>query len=345
MKVAIKVPTKESGHLVRGVGFYTKRLIEGLKSRSDVQLLEFNGDIPEGVDVVHFPFFDLYSASLKVNRRVSVVVTIHDVIPLVFPSHYPVGLRGRLAHMMQRKSLGKVTRIITDSKASKEDLLKYLKLDRDKVDVVYLAASSDFKVVKDEKKLSEVRNKFSLPEKYAIYVGDVNWNKNILGMTRACLDSGLDIVLVGKAFEKTKLEGNKELESYRNFLEEFGDDARVHILGFLKTEDLVCVMNLASVCMLVSFAEGFGLSILEAQSCGVPVVASDRSSLPEVAGEGAVLVDPYKVENIAAAVRNIVDDEALRKKLIAKGFINRAKFSWERCIKETIMSYHKAMED
>ena len=144
---------------------------------------------------------------------------------------------------------------------------------------------------------------------------------------------------MGKDFEKQENLDHPEMASYRQFLQEFASHPRVHRLGFLPNEDLVAVMNLADVLLLPSFYEGFGLTILEAQACGTSVVTANISSVPEVAGDGAILVNPHSVNEISKAIRMIIESEDQRTKLVKAGFKNVSCFSWENTAKDTIKVY------
>jgi len=268
------------------------------------------------------------------------VVTVHDVTPLVFPKAYPPGVRGQIKNFFQRQQLKKVDAIITDSEASKKDIIKYLKIDSAKIHPVYLAPGEQFKRISN---LGQVKEKFNLPEKFLLFVGSPNWNKNLVNLTQAAVDAGVDIVFAGKAFEKERKLEHIELRPFAQFLEKFEDNPLVHILGFVSDEDIVPLYNSASALMLPSFYEGFGLTILEAQACGVPVITSDVSSMPEVAGDSALMVDPEKVLEIKAAIEKVLGDEKLRKELVKKGEENVKRFSWKKTAEETDKVYQQIL--
>lgn len=343
MKVAFNILPLQTGHKTRGVGSYTKNLLNSLKKRSDIQIQEFI-DIKEvkNADVIHYPFFDLFQKSLPLRKKIPIVVTIHDVTPLVFPQHYPSGVRGKINTQLQKLALRNIKAIITDSYASKEDIIKYLHIDKEKIFPVYLAPAEHFKPIKDLVFLSNLKQKYSLPHKFVIYVGDVNWNKNLLNLTQACIDADVDVVFVGKSFEQKIIGNHAELKSFAKFIEQFSHNPLVHLLGFVSDDDLVGLMNVAEATLLPSFYEGFGLTILESQSCGTPVITSDVSSMPEVAGIGALLVDPNNVNQISNAVKQVIDDQSLRDNLIRNGFENIKRFSWDKTAQEMIKVYECA---
>lgn len=342
MKIALNSLPLTTEHKNRGIGFYTKNLLEGLQKQPNIEVQEFSYiNEVKLADIVHYPCFDLFKRTLPIAKKFPTIVTIHDVAPLIFPQHYPPGIKGKINFFFQKLSLSNVRTIITDSRSSKADIEKYLGVDRKKIYPIYLAASGFFRPVKNQNFLEEARKKYCLPKVFSIFVGSVNWNKNILNMVEASLQADLDIVLVGKDFENRDNLGHPERRSYAKFLEKYAINKRVHILGYVDNTDLTVIINLAQVLLLPSYDEGFGLPILEAQACGVPVVTSNISSMPEVAGKGALFVNPYKVEEIEIAIETILTDRETRDGLISKGFNNCRKFSWEKTVEQTLAVYNK----
>lgn len=342
MKVAINTLPLKTGHKTRGIGFYTKNLLEGLNNRPDIKIQEF-ADISEvsKADLVHYPFFDLFQRTLSLRKKFPTVITIHDVIPLVFPDRYPPGIKGIINNYYQKLALKNVEAVITDSEASKKDIYNYLGVGLNKIHTVYLAGGTFYHPIKDSKQLTLIKNKYKLPDKFALFIGSVNWNKNLLNLTKGCLKAGTDLVLVGKDFENEDNLDHPERISYSQFLKEFKSNPRVHILGFISDEDLAAIMNLARVLLLPSFYEGFGLPILDAQTSGTPVITSNISSMPEVAGDGALLVDPYSVESISQGIKKIREDKILKDKLIKEGFKNTKIFSWKKTVEQTVKVYQQ----
>lgn len=340
MKIAFCSLPLKSGHKTRGIGFYTQNLLAGLKKRSDIKIYEFShpSEIKDA-DIVHYPFFDLFQRTLPINKKFPTVATIHDVIPLIFPWHYPPGIKGRLKSFYQKLSLKNVKAVITDSKSSKKDIVKFLNVNPKKVFPISLASTPNFKVIYDTKHLSLVQNKHHLPQNFALYIGSVNWNKNLSNMTAACMEADIDLVLAGKDFEDQSHLDHPERKSYSEFLQKFASQPKVHILGFVPDEDLVAIINLSQMVLLPSFYEGFGLPILEAQACEIPVIIGNVSSMPEVAGDGAILVDPESVQDIACAISKILNNKIFKNNLILKGTANLKRFSWDKTINQTIKVY------
>lgn len=339
IKVFFDINPIKSGHKTRGVGVYIKNLLKALESRDDVKLV----DLKEA-DLIHYPFFDFFKYSVTFKTSKPQVVTIHDTTPLLFPRHYPKGIKGTINYGLQRMSL-KNKVIITDSENSKKDINKILKIDLNKIFVTYLSGGEQYKKITDDQILKKVKRRYKLPEKYALYVGSVNWNKNLLNMAEAATKAGIDFVLIGKGFEEKENLNHPELKSFRTFLEKYQNNPKIHILGYVDDEDLVAITNSAQVFLFVSFYEGFGMPVLEAQKSGVPVITSNVSSLPEVVGDSALMIDPESVDDIVKAILKVTSDKVLRNDLIVKGLENVKRFSWEKTAKHTVEVYKYALKN
>ncbi len=346
IRVAINNTALSSGHKTRGIGFYTKNLIDSLRAHLDITVLQFSmtKDIKRA-DIVHYPNFDFFQMTLPFKRKFPTVVTIHDVIPLLFPEHYPPGIKGRLKLSLQKRSLKSISGVITDSEVSKKDIHQILGVELRKIYVTYLAPATHFKAISDKKRLKEIKDKYNLVDQFAIFVGSVNWNKNLLNLTQASVDAGIDIYLIGKNFEEISVSNHPELRSYKQFLEKYSNHPKVHLLGFIPDEEIVEIYNLASILLLPSFYEGFGLPILEAQTCGLPVITSNTSCMPEIAGEGAILVNPESIEEIKQGIEKIINDKKFTESLINGGFKNVKKFSWNKTADETVKVYQHVLKN
>ena len=344
MKIGIDISNLDELSKKRGIGFYTQNLISSLNEYTNAQvsvIVEKNEDIK--IDIIHYPFFDFFKFSLPLIKKNPTIVTIHDVIPLLFPKAYPPGVKGNIHLSLQKISLKNVSAILTDSESSKKDIVKVFNINSEKIFPIHLASDESFKVISDSKRKNEIYSKYELADKFVIYVGDVNWNKNLFKLTEAALDADIDIYLIGKAFEDKTNLNHPEKKSYKKFLDNFESNPKVHILGFVPQEDLVIIMNLATMLLLPSLYEGFGLPILEAQSCGLPVITSNISSMPEVGGEGALFVDPNNKEDVKKQIKLLLNNEKERIKLIEKGFENTKKFSWKETALNTYKVYEKVL--
>lgn len=347
MKVAIDITPLKNEHQFRGIGVYTKSLINTLQSIKapdfSVHLIE-KGKIPDDCDLVHYPFFDFFFLTLPLKKPKPTVVTIHDCTPLVFPENYPPGVKGEIKFLIQKLSLKGVRRVIADSENSKRDIIKFLGVPKSKIDVIYLAAGNQVRRVANREFLTKLSNKFNLPKKFVLYVGDVNFNKNLPGLVKACRKVEIPLVLVGKQATQTDFDAkNIENQSLIELIKLIKGKKDVLRSGFVKQKELAGLYSLASVYCQPSFYEGFGMQILEAMSIGCPVVTSNVSSLPEVAEKAAVLVNPYKVEEIAKAIEKVTRDQNLAEELRKAGFTQVKKFSWEKTARQTIASYKRAL--
>jgi glycosyltransferase involved in cell wall biosynthesis len=347
MKIAIDVSPLHSAHQYRGIGSYTRNLIGSLKAidkKNEYFLIANDKELNRlKPDIVHYPYFDFFQLTLPLMREKPTIVTIYDVIPLIFPEHFPPGLKGRVKLEIQKHSLNGVKAIITISEASKKDIIKYLEVPKEKVFVTYLAPGKEFKKFQPKAgpPLAEkIRQKYHLPEVFVFYVGDVNWHKNIPGLIKvmAKINPAVSLVLAGKAFMDEELKETKEI---LQLIKEPNLINRVKLLGYLPESELVAIYNLASVYCQPSFYEGFGLPVLEAMACGCPVVAAKAGSLPEICKEAAIMIDPYDISDIARGINRVVENKSIRNDLINKGFKQENKFSWEKTARETLAVYNR----
>lgn len=336
LKIAINTSPLKGAHAVRGVGSYTKNLVDALKKRNDIKLV----DLKENPDVVHYPYFDLFFLTLPFNKTYSTVVTIHDVIPLLYPEHYPKGIRGWIKFQIQKFSLKGVSAVIADSETSKKDILRFLDVPQEKVHTIHLAPANNFKPITNHRLLITARKKYQLPDSFVLYVGDVNYNKNVLGLVKACKVIKTPLVIVGKqAVEKDFDRSHPENQPLVQLIEQYGSDLDILRVGFVSDKDLVAIYNLATVYCQPSFYEGFGLPVLEAMACGCPVVAGRTQALVEVAGDGAIFVDPKDYNEIAKGLQQLISNSQKRNKLIKKGLEHVKKFNWLKVAGETVKIY------
>jgi len=343
VKVAIDISPLKTGHKVRGIGSYTKHLVEQFRKGSaniDFEFFE-NPSSPPPVDLVHYPYFDLFFHSLPISKKTSRVVTIHDVIPLIFPQYFPSGIRGNINLLLQKLALRNVDAIICDSQTSKKDIIDKLSVPKNKVYVIYLASSDKFHPISDYSVLSVVAKKYKLPKKFVLYVGDVNWSKNIPNLLRAVKRADVNLVMVGEALTDKSLP---ETKSINNLISELKIENQIVKTGYVSESDLVAIYNLTQVTVLPSFYEGFGLPILESMVCGTPVVCSENSSLPEIAGSHAVFCEPDNPSNIARKITKVMSLNPRQKQVLSQKFIEHASpFTWEKVAAQTMKVYESLL--
>ncbi len=346
MKVVIDISLLHPAALKRGVGFYSLNLFQALKNLGDKNqyFLKKGKDISFSPDLVHYPFFDPFFLTLPCLIRKKAIVTIHDLTPLKFPQHYPSGVKGKIKWQMQKRLVKNAKAIITDSHNSKKDTVEIIGYPQERIFPIYLAADDNFQPLKMKQlMIKRLREKYHLPEKFLFYVGDLNWNKNIKGLIRAFgevgnKDKDLSLVLAGPAFENQDL---RELKELKDLIEILGLVKRVLILGFIPAKDLVIIYNLAKLYIQPSFYEGFGLPVLEAMSCGCPVLSSNQGSLPEIGGQAVAYFYPFKENDLENNLSSLLKNKNKLKDLKKRGLMQAKKFSWRKTALETREVYEK----
>jgi glycosyltransferase involved in cell wall biosynthesis len=343
IKVLFDTAPLYNGNAGRGVGAYTKFLTEALAKRDDVTLLEKG--MTKEADLVHYPFFDLFFATLPLLRSYKTVVTVHDVIPLQFLSEYKPGKKGMVRFFRQRLALQSVNAVITDSEASKKEIIKHLKIKAHKVHVVQLAANPELKPAVD-KKLLEVKEKYLLPENYLLYVGDINYNKNLPQLIKALkfLPDEVSLVCVGRNFKPQEIPEWKAIEVQIALSDVPNRVQFVNELSGESVDELSAIYSGATAYVQPSLAEGFGLPVLEAMQCGTPVVCAQNSSLVEVGGDEVVYVQT-DAESIATGVKEVLEwSDDVRAKRISSAKKWAKHFTWEKAAEETVKVYQEVLK-
>ena len=277
----------------------------------------------ERLDLFHAPHY-----VLPVLTPTRSVVTIHDCIHLMFPDY----LRHRLAHAYAHASLWTAAhqsdRIFTVSEQSKRDILKFFKVPPDKIVVTPNAIDDRFSSPPSEEHIVQTRERYQLSHTYLLYVGNIKPHKNLERLIEAfhlVRQQGrpeLELVIIGDEISK--------MQSLRRAVHKYQLHRYIRFLGFVPDKTLAVLYRLASVFVFPSLYEGFGLPPLEAMASGTPVVTSNVSSLPEVVGDAAVLVDPYSAEAIAAGILEVLRSTHLREELKRRGFERVKAYSWQR---------------
>ena len=225
---------------------------------------------------------------------------------------------------MFRRSAAKASLIVAISEQTRRDTIKILGAPPEKVVTIPLAAGSQFRRIDDPEAVARVRNKYSLPADFIFYAGSLTPRKNLMRLLEAyeriMADIPHDLVITGW------MSWNHAV--LKEVLDRIGN--RIHLTGRIAREDLPVVYNAASVYAHPSLYEGFGLTVLEAQACGVPVLNSTASCMPEVGGDGALYVDPLDTVAMAQGLRKLCLDPEVRRDLIDKGQENAKRFSWEK---------------
>lgn len=345
VKVAIDVSPLNDGNSIRGVGFYTKHLVAALqhevKTNPNYQNFQINLITDHGLritdyDLVHYPYFNPFKLSLP-SRKIPTIITIHDIIERQFKQHYPVGIKGEIKWLIQKFKARQADYLITVSHYSKHLISEYLQYPVDRIFVTYEASNPIFKPLK------KPVNKYNLPEKFVLYVGDINWNKNIPSLVRACLKLKYPLVIVGSsATKKVPIHPwTKDI----HWLQDISKDPKIEktkaitLTGFVPDEDLVDIYNLATIYCQPSFAEGFGLPVVEAMNCGTPVVYSHETSLPEIMDFNGRFFDPYLRGDLENALKEVWESDLAQKKYRQKGLARAKTFSWQQTAIQTLYVY------
>ncbi len=263
---------------------------------------------------------------LPLNVKTPCLPVIHD---LNF-EHYPKDMPARYARWYRKKFplfAKQAARIATVSEFSKNDIAEKYQIDKNKIDVVYNGAASGFVPLAEEQQ-NEVRLKYAKGEHYFLYIGALHPRKNLERLVRAFgafkrkTNSTTKLVIAGGGYWK--------YEGLRMAVYELPEKEEIIFLGRLSEEELHAITASARALTYVPYFEGFGIPIVEAMSCDVPVITSNITSMPEVAGEAALYIDPFSEESISSAMILIDKDESLRQTLISKARLQREKFSWDK---------------
>ncbi len=348
MKILLDTTPLTNQSASRGIGTYTKNLANELKKFDQVEVHLSTQSEPEAnfePDVVHYPYFDLYFSTLPVIKTKPKIVTVHDVMPLIFPKYYPAGIKGKLKLKKQKIALKTADAVITDSESSKKDIAQYLGINLDKINVTYLAGNPKIEH-KTLEEIKQVKDKYNLPPNYLLYVGDINYNKNLPQLIKALkhLPRRIQLVLLGRSFVEQDIPEWKWITA-QIALSDVADRVQFlpNITGDANNE-LSAIYSGALTYVQPSLYEGFGLPVLEAMQAKTPVICVDNSSLKEVGKGHSVFVEPI-AEEIAQAVEMIENWESeKRKRIIRHAYAWSQTFSWQKTAQETVKVYQKVLQ-
>lgn len=359
MKIAIDIRT--AGGEKAGKGWYTFHIVQNLLKldhenqyilytrdkiagfdhfkNAQVKLIKGNGffwhrrvskDVKkEKADIFFAPSSYIIPALLP--KEIKTIVVVHDLVAFLFPdTHSKKAVF--IEKIFIKMALKKANHIFTVSNNTKKDIFEKFKLDKNKITTAYCSASDNFKPI-EKGKLGNFIKETNLPAKFFLAVGTIIPRKNYLNLIKAFAE-------VNKRYPDYHLIiGGKNGWDFEEIYEEIGKNylnKKVHILGYLSTNSLINLYNLAKAFIFPSFYEGFGIPPLEAMKCGCPVIASFTSSIPEVVGQSALLINPESIEEIANAMIKIIKDDELCSNLRSHGFNQSKKFSWEESAKKIL---------
>ena len=290
------------------------------------------------IDLFHAPHYVVSPLTTQPT-----VVTIHDCIHLRFPQYLPNRAARLYAKTMMRMAARRARRVLTVSQASKEDILRYLHVPAEKVEVIYNALDERLAAPPTSEDIARVRERFQLTSPFLLYSGNIKPHKNIDRLIEAFA------ILHGRGVTNAKLlilgDEISKYPNLRRMVHRFQLHQHVRFLGFVPDATLAALYRLADLFVFPSLYEGFGLPPLEAMAAGTPVITSNVSSLPEVVGDAAILIDPTDAGAIADAMARVLGDAALRAELIRRGHERVKMFSWERSVARTREVYQAVLAE
>ncbi len=268
------------------------------------------------------------------------VFTIHDLIFRFFPE-YHLPLNRWFLDLMLPKFMQRANTVVAVSENTKRDVMRLMNIPAEKIVVIYEGVSSAFRPIENRDELERVRAKYKLPPRYILFFSTIEPRKNLITL----LDTYAELLKRGTNVPPLVVMGRKGwlYERTLQHIGALGLSERVVLTNWVEGADVPAVINLADVFVFPSLYEGFGLTPLEAMACGTPIISSNASSLPEVVGDAGILVEPRDVGGFADAITRVLENDALRQELRARGLKQAARFSWERAARDTLTVYDKVV--
>jgi glycosyltransferase involved in cell wall biosynthesis len=277
---------------------------------------------------------------LPLIRPWRTVVTVHDLGFLYYPEAHTLSQNVYL-RWSTRHNARSAARVLADSEATRQDLVRHYRIPQQKIVVVYPGRDESLSPVRDPAILESVRTRYDLTDPYLLYVGTLHARKNLVRLVQAfslLLQSPISGSQSPLPSLKLVLAGQKGWFYDEIFAQvrKLGLAGRVVFTGYVPADDLPALLSGALAFVFPSLYEGFGFPVLEAMACGTPVVSSTAASLPEVTGDAAIQVDPLDIDALAQAMVRIALEPGLRHELVTRGFEQIEHFSWRRCARETL---------
>ncbi len=266
------------------------------------------------------------------------VITVHDLFPMRFPDEYPATFKAyhRLA---VENGARKADLILTPSEFTKQDIIKFLSITADRVHVIPLAVDQkEFRPASAEHQQQAIST-YKLPERFVLHVGGFSPIKNTVRLVEAFHQIVNESTLKDLGLVFAGGTGGSQYQATLDAVAQHKLEGRVTFTGYVPDDHVVALYSAAQCLIIPSLMEGFGLPVLESFACGTPVICSERGSLPEVAGKGAILVPAQDSELMAEAMNSLLNNERLRADLIQNAELQSTKFSWERTAQKTYQAY------
>lgn len=316
------------------------RKIGGIRNRTHRILWE-HFQLPrlakqEGLDVLHCPSY----ICPVITNHIPSVVTVHDTIAIDHP-RWCKPSNALYFNLAMRASLQKAARIIAVSQCTAEDIKRNFPLNTNKIMMIYPGIDSIFNAEKDTVQQEHVRLRYNLPQRYLLFVGNLEPKKNI-----PALLSALHLLQKGDLFHRLVIVGHRHWgpkSQLKTILQKIGEKGIV-FAGYVARDDLPAVYHMADVVLFPSLYEGFGFPALEAMACGVPVIASSRGALAETAADAAFVIDPESPCQIANAISQMLTNKKLREKHIRLGYQQSSRFGWGKTAAELLKVYNEVVD-
>lgn len=340
-----------------GFGFYTENLINSLSKLDSDLKFEFikpnksedlstpqrilwdQFGLPKAARIKQVDLIHQTAFSVPIFARKKKVVTVHDLIAIEQGGDIPFWSRNYFGKFVPF-TYKFADHLIAVSNHTKDDMVRLLNIPEEKISVVYEAADQKFKPIENQDKLNSIRKKYNLEKKFILHVGTLSPRKNIEFLIKVFAEvvgkhSDYELVIAGKkgwyADQIIALAQSLNIKDKVNFI------------GYIDEEDKVALYNCAALLAYPSLYEGFGLPPLEAMACGVPVMASNISSIPEVVGEAGILLSPTDKKAWVNELDNLLNDNNRMLLYKEKGLLRAEQFSWDKTARETIKVYQKVL--
>jgi glycosyltransferase involved in cell wall biosynthesis len=291
----------------------------------------------DGLDLFH----STWSLPLVSPKRS--ILTLHGLAAYLYPELFTTAYKIYLK-MTIKRNVTKATRYIAISQSTKEDFIEYMKIPESKIDVVHHGVDIKFfEKILDDKKINELKKNYSLPNNFILFVSALIPIKNIETLIKAyhnLIRDNKNLSDIGLVIAGSK---GWQYEPIFNLVHKLKLQDKIVFTGYFPQRDLPTLYSAAKLFVLPSIYEGFGIPVVEAFACGTPVITSNISCLPEVAGDAAILVDPKEPEELANAMVKVLSNHSLQKEMIKKGMARAKEFTWRKTAEKTIESYNKAL--
>jgi len=348
----LKKIDKENFYILFGssIGEYRKK-IKSLKKEFECENIKINmkflpGRIHNYLFQIFIPVEFLYGnfdlihtlhPFSPITLKAKYIATIHDLTPLI-SNEWFLKEDSRKFKFIIKKTTERADKIIADSNSTKKDIIEFFNYPKENIEVVYLASDEIYKPVENKEEIEETRKKYGISKKYILFVGTIEPRKNLIRLLSVFEKlknkfKEYQLVIVGQVGWMSE----KFFEKLKNLPENVKKD--IILTGYIPKKDMVYLYNGCELFIYPSLYEGFGIPVLEAMSCGVPVITSNTSSLPEVGGDACIYVNPSDEEDILYKIEKVLNSEELKKEMREKGLERAKLFSWKKTAENTLKVY------